>query len=338
MGAAFTVLILLFGARCIALLGGEGRDARATRSPTQHRLRRRHHGVDRQHALERAARQRQHAGAGPDAHRRRAGARAALRPSLGRRRIGIAGAGIAYITTFGIAALVDGGRRVPALERAAPARAPTCASNGGSSGDILRVGGISVLNSLQTVLTAVILTGFVGRYGAGGARRLRRRPAPGAAADPAGVRRRPGAGGARRHHHRRRAPGTRQAHRLDRHRASRPSICLVDRRPRRRSSRCAWVGPLQHRSRGARQPARSTCAPWRRSTRCSPRASRSTSPRRARAACCCRCSPAPRALLHRDRRRRGRGHAARHLRGDRGGDGRRPALLTIWFVARTKWS
>jgi len=32
--------------------------------------------------------------------------------------------------------------------------------------DILRVGGVSVLSSFQTVLTAVILTGFVGRYGA----------------------------------------------------------------------------------------------------------------------------------------------------------------------------
>ena len=31
--------------------------------------------------------------------------------------------------------------------------------------EILRVGGISVLSSFQTVLTAVILTGFVGRYG-----------------------------------------------------------------------------------------------------------------------------------------------------------------------------
>src|SRR5204863_7303804 len=31
--------------------------------------------------------------------------------------------------------------------------------------EILRVGGISVLSSFQTVLTAVILTGLVGRYG-----------------------------------------------------------------------------------------------------------------------------------------------------------------------------
>jgi Na+-driven multidrug efflux pump len=32
--------------------------------------------------------------------------------------------------------------------------------------DILRVGGLSVLNAVQTVLTAVALTGFVGRFGA----------------------------------------------------------------------------------------------------------------------------------------------------------------------------
>jgi len=32
-------------------------------------------------------------------------------------------------------------------------------------GDILRVGGMSVLNAFQTVLTAVVLTGFVGRFG-----------------------------------------------------------------------------------------------------------------------------------------------------------------------------
>src|SRR5205823_14047897 len=32
--------------------------------------------------------------------------------------------------------------------------------------DILRVGGLSVLNAFQTVLTAVALTGFVGRFGA----------------------------------------------------------------------------------------------------------------------------------------------------------------------------
>src|SRR2546428_14081129 len=31
--------------------------------------------------------------------------------------------------------------------------------------DILRVGGLSVLNAFQTILTAVVLTGFVGHHG-----------------------------------------------------------------------------------------------------------------------------------------------------------------------------
>jgi putative MATE family efflux protein len=79
-------------------------------------------------------------------------------------RIGIAGAGIAYVTTFGIAALGMGVvvfRRSSALR---PARADL-RLEWRLFRDILRVGGISVLSSFQTVLTAVILTGFVGHYG-----------------------------------------------------------------------------------------------------------------------------------------------------------------------------
>jgi putative MATE family efflux protein len=78
-------------------------------------------------------------------------------------RIGIAGAGIAYITTFTLAAL-------------AMALIVWRSSLRPHQGDwklgwrlfheILRVGAISVLNAMQTVLTAVIITGFVGRYGA----------------------------------------------------------------------------------------------------------------------------------------------------------------------------
>jgi putative MATE family efflux protein len=81
-------------------------------------------------------------------------------------RIGIAGAGIAYITTFGIAAAamaVVVFRRSSTLR---PARADLRLERR-LFREILRVGGISVLSSVQTVLTAVILTGFVGRYGAG---------------------------------------------------------------------------------------------------------------------------------------------------------------------------
>ena len=81
-------------------------------------------------------------------------------------RIGIAGAGVAYITTFGIAAAamaVAVFRRSSALR---PVRADLRLERR-LFREILRVGGISVLSSVQTVLTAVILTGFVGRYGAG---------------------------------------------------------------------------------------------------------------------------------------------------------------------------
>jgi putative MATE family efflux protein len=79
-------------------------------------------------------------------------------------RIGIAGAGIAYITTFGLAAVVMG---------AVVWRSSLLRPHAGDFTlewrlfrEILRVGAISVLNSMQTVLTAVIVTGFVGRHGA----------------------------------------------------------------------------------------------------------------------------------------------------------------------------
>ena len=79
-------------------------------------------------------------------------------------RIGIAGAGIAYVTTFGIAALAMA---------AIVWRSSTLAPGRGDwklewplFREILRVGGISVLSSFQTVLTAVIVTGYVGHYGA----------------------------------------------------------------------------------------------------------------------------------------------------------------------------
>lgn len=80
-------------------------------------------------------------------------------------RLGIAGAGIAYVVTFTIAALA----MAAVIFRRSSALRPR-------SGDfrlerrlfreILRVGGISVLSALQTVFTAVVLTGFVGRHGA----------------------------------------------------------------------------------------------------------------------------------------------------------------------------
>src|SRR6185295_1276360 len=79
-------------------------------------------------------------------------------------QLGIAGAGIAYITNFGLAAVV---MAIVVFRPASPLRprAPDLALDRKLFGDILRVGGMSVLNSFQTVLTAVVLTGFVGRFG-----------------------------------------------------------------------------------------------------------------------------------------------------------------------------
>ena len=80
-------------------------------------------------------------------------------------QLGIAGAGIAYVTTFGIAALVMAAvvfRRGSALRP----RAEDFRLEGPLFRDILRVGAVSMLSALQTVLTAVVLTGFVGRHGA----------------------------------------------------------------------------------------------------------------------------------------------------------------------------
>ena len=79
-------------------------------------------------------------------------------------RIGIAGAGIAYVTTFSIAAAA----MALVVFRPASTLRPTRADlriEWALFREILRVGGISVLSSFQTVLTAVILTGLVGRYG-----------------------------------------------------------------------------------------------------------------------------------------------------------------------------
>ncbi len=80
-------------------------------------------------------------------------------------QLGIAGAGVAYVATFGVAALVMAGavlRRGSALRpRAGDWRLEVALFR-----EILRVGAISVVSSIQTVLTSVILTGLVGRHGA----------------------------------------------------------------------------------------------------------------------------------------------------------------------------
>lgn len=77
-------------------------------------------------------------------------------------RWGIAGAAIAYVAAFGLASLV----MAVSLWRSAlrPQRAHW-RLEGRLFGDILRVGAISSVSALQTVLTAVILTGFVARFG-----------------------------------------------------------------------------------------------------------------------------------------------------------------------------
>jgi putative MATE family efflux protein len=78
--------------------------------------------------------------------------------------LGIAGPAIAYVTTFSLAGIV---MAAFVFRRASPLR-PRAADfvlERRLFADILRVGGLSVLNSFQTVLTAVVLTGFVGRFG-----------------------------------------------------------------------------------------------------------------------------------------------------------------------------
>jgi putative MATE family efflux protein len=77
-------------------------------------------------------------------------------------RIGIAGAGIAYVTTFGIAALA---MALIVWRSSLRPQREDWRLEWRLFREILRVGAISSLNALQTVVTAVIITGFVGRYG-----------------------------------------------------------------------------------------------------------------------------------------------------------------------------
>lgn len=77
-------------------------------------------------------------------------------------RCGIAGAAIAYVAAFGLSSLA----MALAVWRSTlrPHRAHL-RLEGRLFREILRVGAISTLSALQTVLTAVILTGFVARFG-----------------------------------------------------------------------------------------------------------------------------------------------------------------------------
>ncbi len=78
--------------------------------------------------------------------------------------LGIAGAGVAYLGAAGVAAL---GAAVLVFRTSSPLR-PTRADlrlEASLFSEILRVGGLASLSAVQIVLTAVALTGFVGRYG-----------------------------------------------------------------------------------------------------------------------------------------------------------------------------
>ena len=77
--------------------------------------------------------------------------------------LGIIGAAIAYVAAFGLAALVMG---IAVLRSTLRPRAEDLKLDRRLFADILRVGGLSVLNSILTIFTAVALTGFVGRFGA----------------------------------------------------------------------------------------------------------------------------------------------------------------------------
>jgi putative MATE family efflux protein len=76
--------------------------------------------------------------------------------------LGIRGAATAYVAAFGLAALAMGGAIWMGALRP---RAGDWRLERRLFGEILRVGALSSLSALQTVLTAVILTGCVGTFG-----------------------------------------------------------------------------------------------------------------------------------------------------------------------------
>ncbi len=77
-------------------------------------------------------------------------------------RLGIAGAAWAYVIAFGLASLV---MAILVWRSTLRPRRTDLQLAGRMFREILRVGAISSLSALQTVLTAVILTGFVARFG-----------------------------------------------------------------------------------------------------------------------------------------------------------------------------
>jgi putative MATE family efflux protein len=79
-------------------------------------------------------------------------------------QLGIAGAAFAYVATFGIAGLA---MALVVLRPGSALRphAEDLALEWRLFREILRVGALSVASAVQTVLTAVVVTGFVGRHG-----------------------------------------------------------------------------------------------------------------------------------------------------------------------------
>jgi putative MATE family efflux protein len=75
---------------------------------------------------------------------------------------GIAGAAVSYVVAFGLASLV---MAVSVWRSALRPQRAHWRLEGRLFREILRVGAISSLSALQTVLTAVVLTGFVARFG-----------------------------------------------------------------------------------------------------------------------------------------------------------------------------
>ncbi len=77
-------------------------------------------------------------------------------------RWGIAGAAAAYVIAFALASIV---MAIGVWKSALRPQRAHWRLEGRLFGEILRVGALSSVSSLQTVLTAVILTGFVARFG-----------------------------------------------------------------------------------------------------------------------------------------------------------------------------
>ena len=161
MGAAFTLLIVPFGGLLYALLGGEGESLRNALTYSSIIF----GGAITVWAANTLSSVLRGSGNMLVPALTLIGAACVHVPLTGTLipRIGIAGAGIAYVTTFGLAALVMA--FIVWRSSLRPQR-EDWRLEWRLFREILRVGAISSLNSLQTVVTAVIITGFVGRYGA----------------------------------------------------------------------------------------------------------------------------------------------------------------------------